>query len=352
MSPARRRARRARGGAPRTVLVLTHSGDVYVPDVVADALRARGLEPVRVDTDRFPADITLTTGGDGRALLSVDDAEIDLVRTHAVWCRRIWTARAPLDVDARFAGACEAQADASFEGMLALLEDLGVRFVNPLAAQRRAELKAAQLVAARGVPGFAVPETVVTNDPGEARAFIAAVEADGGRVVCKLLAPLSESMDGAGPFVGTSPVDAGDAAALDALRAAPMIFQRRVEKRADVRAVVVGRRVLAASLASPPGALDWRRAPAGAERAPTWRAARLPAAVERACAALVARLGLSFGAVDLGVDVGGTHWFFEVNPAGEWGWLQRDAGLDVAGALADLLAAGPASTAMSPRGAR
>jgi hypothetical protein len=47
--------------------------------------------------------------------------------------------------------------------------------------------------------------------------------------------------------------------------------------------------------------------------------------------------GLRFGAFDLAEDAGGTSWFLECNPAGQWGWLEPLAGLDITGALLDLL---------------
>ena len=36
----------------------------------------------------------------------------------------------------------------------------------------------------------------------------------------------------------------------------------------------------------------------------------------------------------------GQHWFLELNPNGEWGWLQR-AGLPIAAALAEVLTGAP-----------
>ena len=53
--------------------------------------------------------------------------------------------------------------------------------------------------------------------------------------------------------------------------------------------------------------------------------------------ALVHELGLRFAAIDLLADVDGRHWFLELNPNGEWGWLQQQAGLPLADALADEL---------------
>jgi glutathione synthase/RimK-type ligase-like ATP-grasp enzyme len=313
----------------RTVLLLTHSGDYYVPDIVDAAIEKLGHHAIRIDTDRYPRDGSLTLVADGgvRALFELGDIELDLSRIHAVWCRRIWTASAPSDVDERYAHAAANQARDAFAGALALLEDSGVRFVNSPGAQQRAEHKVVQLKSARDA-GLTMPPSIITNDPIGARAFCAEHE-DAG-TVAKMLVPLSQTMDGSGAFVYTSAVDADDVDALDTLRSAPMIFQRRIDKALEVRAMVVGREVFAASTS--PGALDWRLGTGGA-----WRTHALPPAVKRASVQLVANMGLVAGALDFLVDDDGTHWFLEINPAGEWGWLEKDLGLPIAKAFAKAL---------------
>ena len=40
------------------------------------------------------------------------------------------------------------------------------------------------------------------------------------------------------------------------------------------------------------------------------------------CLELLKELGLTFGAIDL-VEAQGHMYFIEVNPTGEWGWLNR-----------------------------
>lgn len=320
----------ARSTKRKTILLLTHSGDYYVPDIVDAAVEKLGHHAIRIDTDRYPNDgsLTLMSADDGvRALLDLGDLELDLSRVHAVWCRRIWTASAPTDVDQRYAHAAAAQARDAFAGALALLEDSGVRFVNSPTAQARAEHKVVQLKSARDAQ-LDMPPSLITNDPIAARAFCSEHEEAG--VVAKMLVPLSQTMDGSGDFVYTSAIDAEDVAALDALKSAPMILQRRVDKALEVRAIVVGRDVFAASTA--PGALDWRLGTGG-----DWRMHALPRALQRACVQLVANMGLVAGALDFLVDDDGRHWFLEVNPAGEWGWLEKDLGLPIANAVAKAL---------------
>ncbi|MGA7272186.1 MAG: hypothetical protein WB239_14035, partial [Acidimicrobiia bacterium] len=105
----------------------------------------------------------------------------------------------------------------------------------------------------------------------------------------------------------------------------------------DVRVTVVGSQVLAAVRdpeAADPGEtapLDWRR---GGDL--PWAPHELPRELSSLYAELVASLGLNFGAIDLLLEPDGRYWFCEINPNGEWGWLQH-SGLPIAEALASLL---------------
>src|SRR5262245_54417575 len=77
-----------RPSAADTVLVLTHSGDHYVTERVAEALESAGARVARFDTDRFPLEARLAARlGPGASAhrLRCDDLELDLERVRAVW---------------------------------------------------------------------------------------------------------------------------------------------------------------------------------------------------------------------------------------------------------------------------
>lgn len=318
-----------------TVLLLTRHDDAVVPELVAAALSHLGHhDVVRVDTDRYPDALLLSDDGDHATLTLAGGRVIDLATVRAIWRRRPWPA-ARVSCDPAFASAAAAQARAAFDAVFCRLHDVhGVVVVNDPTRERVAEHKPLQLGLARRL-GFVVPDTVITNDPARARAFIAGVEGEGDRVVTKLLVPLSSTMRGDGPFVYTSTINADDVTALDSLRFAPQIFQRRVDKVLDVRVQVMGDVVVAG--ATPCTSDDWRLDSTG--RFSPWPIDDLMA--DR-CRALCRALGLVTGAIDLVVDDAGAASFLEVNPAGEWGFLERDLGRGLPLALAGLLLGGTA----------
>lgn len=50
------------------------------------------------------------------------------------------------------------------------------------------------------------------------------------------------------------------------------------------------------------------------------------------------RLGLSFAAADFVVTADDEHYFVDLNPNGQWGWIQEATGLPIAAAIAAELA--------------
>ncbi len=66
--------------------------------------------------------------------------------------------------------------------------------------------------------------------------------------------------------------------------------------------------------------LDWREL-ATDYVTDEWLAHPLPPEIERGAFSLMADLQLQYGRIDMLLDGGGTYHFLEVNPNGEWGWL-------------------------------
>lgn len=325
------------------VLLITHSGDRYTIDRVAEELARRGARARRIDCDRFPTELRLTSAIDpaeGSARRTIRDAqgviEGDAVR--AVWLRRLWPAALDDELDPSLRDACVRE---SMAALLGFLDGLGDRrMVNPFDADRAAENKLRQLRLAAAL-GLEIPRTLVTNDPDRVLAFYDAL---GGRMITKMLTAVTQSMSGGTAFVHTSEVRPEDLEALDGLRYGPMVFQEHVPKAHELRVAVIATpggegRCFAGAIdasATDAGRVDWRRS------SPTqaaWRPGTLPDDVAARSIELLRTLGLVYGAVDLIVTPDGRHVFLEVNPGGEWGMLERDAGLPIAAALADALLA-------------
>jgi glutathione synthase/RimK-type ligase-like ATP-grasp enzyme len=223
----------------------------------------------------------------------------------------------------------EAVADQWRAFLSALATIPGPVWVSDPSAIHRAENKARQLALAVDV-GLDVPDTLWTTDVEQAAAFIGAV---GSEAVVKSVASAWWEENGKGQFVFARSVTVGDLPDQSRLAAAPVCLQRRIWPKRDVRVTVVGANCFAAvhEPADEAPMLDWRLGDQSG-----WAPYELPHRVALACARLTHDLGLAFAGIDFVVDEADHLWFLELNPNGEWGWLQR-SGLPIAEAIADLL---------------
>jgi len=201
-------------------------------------------------------------------------------------------------------------------------------WMSPPSAIDRAEAKLLQLEGARGA-GFDIPDTLVTNSRDAALEFAARHLAT---VVKALDAPLLGPSTSPS-FVFTTLITDAVLAEMNAVEGAPLIFQQAILPKTEVRVTVVGDRVFGAAAESI--ALDWRQ-----DADARFRPLELPDEIAAKCAGLVRAFGLRFAGIDLLRDQSGRYWFLELNPNGEWGWLQA-IGLPIAEAIVDVLTLDP-----------
>jgi len=204
------------------------------------------------------------------------------------------------------------------------------RWLSSPFAILRAEDKPRQLTLAVSL-GFDVPETLVSNDFEAVGAFVAS-----GAIGKPLRHSLVERGE-TGEVLFTTRLDPLRPMDREAVSVAPVIYQREVRKAYDVRATVIGDRVFAVAIHSQDHdetEVDWR---SGTRTDLRHEAIELPRPVIDKCLALTEALDLRFGAIDLIADLDGRHWFLEINPNGQWAWIERRTGLPLAATIVDEL---------------
>jgi glutathione synthase/RimK-type ligase-like ATP-grasp enzyme len=318
----------------KAVLLVTHSKDHFTVDRVAEALARHRARVFRLNTDRFPREIRLS----GRFQSEVGRFEIQDGReslrseeVSAVWLRRVSGPDLSDELDPKFRDVCISESTAAVLGFLDALQ--GARCIDPLARSREAESKPRQLRLAQQ-QGLQIPATLITNDPARGREFF---QEHRGAVITKLIHHPPDSLARARQVMHTSEVNATDLEDSKAFRHSPVLFQQRIAKGRDLRAVFVDGCFFVGAIdatRSKAARLDWRRAdPTDCQ----WRKDELPDDISRKLASLMGALGLRFGAIDLIRTPDDRHVFLEVNSGGEWGMLERDLGYPISTAIAEAL---------------
>lgn len=129
----------------------------------------------------------------------------------------------------------------------------------------------------------------------------------------------------------------GDLADGVSLKLAPVIYQELVPKRFDIRVTVVHQDLFAVAIDSQKleaAAIDWRRADTDTLEHYTHT---LPSDVAEACLMLMKVLGLNYGAIDLVLTPDDKYLFLEINPNGQWVWMEDRLGLPISEAIATWL---------------
>lgn len=326
----------------RTIVIITRSGDItgMIPQLRGQ-LEARGCAVLRFDTDRYPTEAHASFAQDdrGEALrFTCGERTVVVGPDDAIWYRRASIAeRLPQTMDPQLRNGGMVEAKAQLRGMLAAAPCF---VLDPPDLVRARGHKPAQQRLAREV-GLATPRTLMTNDPEEARAFVATCP---GGAVAKMLSAFDVRDDqGEEQVVFTTTLRPEHLDQLGGLRWSPMVFQERLVKRLELRVTVIGSRMFAAAVDSRAveGAeTDWRAR--GVSLLQRWQPYTLPSAVERSLELYMRRIGMQYSAIDVIVEPDGRHVFLEANPAGECFWLaQNSPHYPLAEALADVLLDAP-----------
>lgn len=318
-----------------SVLIVTRSDDNECINRVSEALARRGAEAIRFDTDRYPTDVQLTaqlTAGETCWILQKGEDRMDLQTVEAVWYRRLRAgAGIPATMESQLRRASVEESRASLIGSVF---SLPVFQMDPYSVVRHAGIKPLQLQAASRA-GLDIPRTLISNDPAEVREF--AGNCPNG-MIAKMLSSFHVFEEGLEKVVFTSPVEQAALSNLDGLRYAPMTFQENVAKKLELRVTIVGESVFAAAVDSGESARtkdDWRRDGHGLMG--SWRHYSLPDDVRRRLLSLMDHFRLNYGAIDLIVTPDDRYVFLEVNPVGEYFWLELCPGLEISEAIADVL---------------
>lgn len=300
------------------VLIIAPEDDVHA--LVVGQRLARIGRPYKVwDPTWFPLSQQISWRSGGavkvRANVTFDWREVE-----CVWRRRVpLPALSPLLTGADVRRFCDSECRDLVNGLLASHPAT----VNDPTREREACLKVRQLwLAERN--GLTVPRTIISNDAGAIRSFLRTER----RAVYKTLRnDFTQS-------VLTKECDASTFSDEGVVSYAPTIVQELVEAVADVRVVVVGREVFAGELvrADINSEVDWRLTATG------WRRHALPCSVASALLRLVQELGLDTASIDMRKTLTGQYVFLELNPGGQFLFLEVDAGIPLSAAFASYLA--------------
>ncbi|MEX2053246.1 MAG: hypothetical protein WD898_03415 [Candidatus Paceibacterota bacterium] len=303
-----------------------------------DMLQSKGEESLIVDFSDFPSRMEIgfaQVNGCIKTVLTYKDRKINFDNVRSIFFRR------PKEPNVEFVEDPEVREYIMRESDL-FLDSLPnitkCHWVSRPDAIRVSSRKPYQLVAALGA-GLDIPSSVIGNSVVCLRNFMITLGS------CKSLAskpvnrPLSRiSENGTATTFFTQKLKAEEIhPGIDRVKACPLIFQEYVEKDFELRITVVRGEVFACAIysqANEKTRVDWRHY--DIPNTPH-KQYELPLNVKEKCIKLVEALGLEFGCIDMIVTPDGRFVFLEINPIGQWLWIEELTKMPITESLADLL---------------
>lgn len=314
------------------VLLISNKDDITT-DFVVRKLRQSNIEFYRFNTE----DLTITVHFmidfvSNKYLLydSIIDKEINLLEIKSVYYRR---PEIPVvDIENISKGESmfiQNELIYTLEGIYKILRN--ANWLNPLYSIREAENKLYQISLAKEI-GFIIPNSLITNQPDKANLFFFQNNKD-----C-IIKPIKSGLVGEisdSKVIFTSKLP--NESEFSSICNCPTYIQSNIHKKADIRVTAVSGTFFSArihSQAKPEALVDWRKSDCVLE----YSKIDLPIEIKEKCNKLMRKLNLRFGAIDFIEAENGDLVFLEINPNGQWAWIEQQLKFDISGTILKQLA--------------
>lgn len=320
----------------KKILIITNRDD-YTADFLIVKLKQVKVPYWRFNTEDYPQNVVLKWRFDGNAYEGCfihPRGKVEFDEIKSIWFRRPVLPVPSTDIsDIPAKEFCIAESSEFLEGLWKYLDCFWVSRPDNI---RKAENKLYQLKIASDI-GFRTPKTIITNNPDDLLFFY---ESCDGNIINKpLRRGRLEYSDGI-RLIYSNRVTREQIDKRYFVKYSPTFFQEYIPKEFELRITVIGKEVFPVAIHSQEDTLtidDWRRDQAGKLKYSKYN---LPVDIENYCCELLKSFDLQFGAIDMIVTPEGRYYFLEINPNGQWAWIEEVTSLPLAEALLNLLVNG------------
>jgi glutathione synthase/RimK-type ligase-like ATP-grasp enzyme len=302
------------------ILIITHKED-YTTDYVIDKLNKKSIPYFRFNCEDYLSyDIFIEYNF--KNIISINNIN----KFTSVWYRR--TKLPTID--------CENQSERIYllnemdTFMHNLFEIIDAKWLSNPISVAAAENKLAQLRLAKEL-GMNVPTSLITNNISQLKCFI---NKNSKTIIKPIARGRIDYADNSSKLIFTNIIPEDVINQIDSYTLTPAIYQEYIEKEYELRVTVVEDEIFAASVDSQSfneAQIDWRRKKMKFEKY------NLPEALKNKCRMMLKHLNLSFGAFDFIKATNGDYYFLEVNPNGQWVWIEKDTGLPISESIIKFL---------------
>lgn len=318
------------------VLIITSKVDPHA-DKVIEYFYKSGVKFFRFNSEDFPISTrlswTISNQQSEHFLLdTLYGREIQREEIKSVWYRK------PLPfvfdkkiINPQVKDLINTESNATTNGLYLNLKH--ILWINDPYKNRVASNKLLQLRIAKTL-GFEIPDTLITNNPKTAKEFYSKHD---GNIINKPISQAYLEIEDGYFLIYTNKITEKELESINLVSYGPTLFQEYIPKKIELRITVVGNQIFAAGIdsqSSQKTMVDWRHYDFQNVLHFTFE---LPQRIKDICFKLVKKFGLVFAAIDMVLTPDERYIFLEINPNGQYLWIELLTGLPISNVIAETL---------------
>lgn len=306
-------------------LAISHKKDTHTT-LVLKQLQRIGIKSRLLDISEYPKNLHLSSyyhdSGSYEASIYNHREKLNFSDYSVIWWRR----PQPLNLHDNFTSSesfnfAYNEASSALNGLWSSLDAI---WINDPEKDNEAARKPYQLKVASET-GLKIPETLITSDPTMAHAFI---QKHGPQnTIYKAFTATIEA------WRETRILHTNELRLIENVKYAPVIFQQYIPVRYDLRVTIIGTSIFCSAVGTNKSnyPIDYRMELDDLNV----KQFELPSEISKKLLKLMSRLGLRYGAIDLRVTPDNEIYFLEVNPSGQWLFMENRTGQKITNAFCD-----------------
>jgi len=314
------------------VLIISNKSDI-TSDFIVKALQERNISFYRFNTEELTKSVTFSLNITTSSYYITDSKirqSFDLQKFTAVYYRR---PELPVfdsfDLSKGEINFFRNEFIYTLEGIYKLLRN--AYWISPLYAIREAENKIYQLDLAK-LMDFIIPNSIVTNSYKQVSLFFKE-----NKEKC-IIKPIKSGLieEGLESKVVFTNILKSIPENTKKISSSINYLQSHILKKGDIRVIVVGHKIFATLIHSQEylkTKTDWRKGEINLKH----EKINLPEEINIKCINLLQALKLRFGAIDFILDNNENYIFLEINPNGQWAWIEKQTGYNITQEIVNLL---------------
>jgi glutathione synthase/RimK-type ligase-like ATP-grasp enzyme len=315
----------------KKVLIITNSYDEHAHTLVPEIERLGGVV-YRMDVDRLHTHFSINIDFNSKKpsfTLTTPVGKISSREVFSAWFRR------PCEI---FTKISSLEQKLITQEIRAIVKSLPIYLpkealvVNHPTKVILASNKPRQIKLAKKV-GLKIPPTIITSSVQKAKKFIKSHS----KVVVKAIDSGLAEYDNKFLCIHTSELK--EDIDLSLIKNCPTLLQKRIDKKTELRITIIGKKVFVVEFEPrqiPEADVDWRKAVDKVVKLPH-RVVKLPKDVEKKLLNILNYYKLNFGAIDMAITPKKEYIFFEINPNGQFLWLDGVTKLNLGEEMAKYL---------------